>query len=216
MQPTQTPTEQLRLRLPKGEVAVKVAFICNALLSGIPYSRFAKPSVRGLDVLDRVPSFSFFIEHPPSGRRVLFDLGVRKDPHLHLSPVVAQRLVDEGWSADLVDRGRDVPEILQENGVSLESVEAVIWSHWHWDHVGDTSRLPNSVRLIVGPAFKQAMLAGYPQNPKSPILESGYSGREILELTDFVGLVGGLEAYDYFGDGSFYLLSTPGHAVGHL
>lgn len=28
--------------------------------------------------------------------------------------------------------------------------------------------------------------------------------------------IGGFQAHDYFGDGSFYLLDSPGHAVGHL
>lgn len=28
--------------------------------------------------------------------------------------------------------------------------------------------------------------------------------------------IGNFPAYDYFGDGSFYLLDSPGHAVGHL
>jgi glyoxylase-like metal-dependent hydrolase (beta-lactamase superfamily II) len=28
--------------------------------------------------------------------------------------------------------------------------------------------------------------------------------------------IGGFEAIDYFSDGSFYLLSTPGHALGHI
>src|SRR5687768_10801423 len=27
---------------------------------------------------------------------------------------------------------------------------------------------------------------------------------------------GQVPTYDYFGDGSFYLLNTPGHAIGHL
>lgn len=28
--------------------------------------------------------------------------------------------------------------------------------------------------------------------------------------------IGRMRAHDYFGDGSFYLLDTPGHSVGHL
>lgn len=28
--------------------------------------------------------------------------------------------------------------------------------------------------------------------------------------------IGQFRAYDYFGDGSYYLLDTPGHAIGHL
>lgn len=44
-------------------------------------------------------------------------------------------------------------------------------------------------------------------------------GRELEEIT-FQGpsclQIGQFPAYDYFGDGSFYLLDSPGHAVGHL
>lgn len=29
-------------------------------------------------------------------------------------------------------------------------------------------------------------------------------------------MIGGFKAHDFFGDGSFYLLDSPGHAVGHL
>lgn len=43
------------------------------------------------------------------------------------------------------------------------------------------------------------------------------SGRTVREI-DFTESVhtGRFRAYDYFGDGSFYILDTPGHAVGHL
>ena len=46
-----------------------------------------------------------------------------------------------------------------------------------------------------------------------------YRGRQIHEV-DFEGLgslqIGPLRAFDYFRDGSLYLLDTPGHSVGHL
>lgn len=44
------------------------------------------------------------------------------------------------------------------------------------------------------------------------------SGRTLLEInfdTDSIH-IGRLRGYDFFGDGSFYLIDTPGHAVGHL
>lgn len=85
------------------------------------------------------------------------------------------------------------------------------------------------------------MLPGYPANPDSPLRESDYrhvnlttrlsdfrreltmahSGRNLREIT-FRGSgsehlnIGEFPAFDYFGDGSFYLLDSPGHAVGHL
>lgn len=46
-----------------------------------------------------------------------------------------------------------------------------------------------------------------------------FSGRELVEI-EFEGpralQIGMFPAYDYFGDGSFYLLDSPGHAIGHL
>jgi glyoxylase-like metal-dependent hydrolase (beta-lactamase superfamily II) len=63
------------------------------------------------------------------------------------------------------------------------------------------------------------MLPGYPANPKSPIRESDYNGRSLREIR-FDGpdalRIGKFPAVDYFGDGSFYLLDSPGHAIGHL
>jgi hypothetical protein len=44
------------------------------------------------------------------------------------------------------------------------------------------------------------------------------SGRDIREISfeDNALTIGGFAALDYFGDGSFYLLDTPGHCVGHI
>ncbi|PON20006.1 metallo-beta-lactamase superfamily protein [Trichoderma gamsii] len=197
--------------LPAGHVSVNVAFVSNALLSGLLMSRFSKPNIRGMETLQPIPSSSYFIEHP-SGRRLMFDLGPRKDLE-NLSPMLSKRMAKGGWQAEIT---QEVPEALQQHGIPIESIENVIWSHWHWDHVGNMSKLPQSIGLVVGPGFTKAMVPGYPENPSSPILESDYSGRMLIELNDFGLTVGGLPAYDYFGDGSLYILSTPGHATGHL
>jgi glyoxylase-like metal-dependent hydrolase (beta-lactamase superfamily II) len=61
------------------------------------------------------------------------------------------------------------------------------------------------------------MTPGYPTNPESPILERAYKDREFVEITFQDGFkLGQFRAFDYFGDGSFYLLDAPGHAVGHM
>lgn len=71
---------------------------------------------------------------------------------------------------------------------------------------------------MVGPGFKEAFVPAYPKNPESHILETDYAGRELREITfDQDGLkIGRFNAFDYFGDGSFYLLDTPGHTIAHL
>jgi len=38
--------------------------------------------------------------------------------------------------------------------------------------------------------------------------------QEIEFKSDFK--IGKFNAFDYFGDGSFYLLDVPGHAIGHI
>lgn len=88
----------------------------------------------------------------------------------------------------------------------------------------------------MGPGFKKAFLPGYPARKDSPVRESDfsyvflighligqwpltmYSGRSLREIDfDCSELrIGGFNAFDFFGDGSFYLLDTPGHAIGHL
>lgn len=71
--------------------------------------------------------------------------------------------------------------------------------------------------MIVGPGFKNAFVPGYPTNPEAPIQESDYEGRELREVAfDGKAKIGNFGAFDYFGDGSFYLLDAPGHAVGHM
>jgi glyoxylase-like metal-dependent hydrolase (beta-lactamase superfamily II) len=49
-----------------------------------------------------------------------------------------------------------------------------VCSHWHFDHIGDMSKFPTSVNIVVGPGFKENLLPGFPLNPESALLESDY------------------------------------------
>ncbi|CAE6413231.1 unnamed protein product [Rhizoctonia solani] len=63
------------------------------------------------------------------------------------------------------------------------------------------------------------MLPGYPTNPDSFVAESAYKDRELVEISfdqSPVLYVGRFRALDYFGDGSFYLLDSPGHTIRHI
>ena len=88
------------------------------------------------------------------------------------------------------------------------------------DHTGDPSTFPSSADLIVGPGFKKAFVPGYPTVEDSPVAESAYKDRNLREIdfdSESQGLkLGQLRALDFYGDGSFYLLDTPGHAQGHI
>lgn len=65
--------------------------------------------------------------------------------------------------------------------------------------------------------FRENFLPGYPTAKDSPCFLDGFEGRTITEL-DFSRspIVAGYTSFDYFVDGSLWILDTPGHAVGHL
>ncbi|KAF0637583.1 hypothetical protein FPSE5266_08361 [Fusarium pseudograminearum] len=91
-------------------------------------------------------------------------------------------------------------------------------SHHHFDHIGDLTTFPGSTELVVGQGFKEAFCPGYPTNPDSPIREVDYEGRTFREI-DFDKKplsIGPFRGFDFFDDGSFYLLDTPGHTIGHV
>ncbi len=111
------------LNIPDSKSIVNVHIInSTSRIKDIPFSVFTTPPYHGLDDLD-CPAFSFLIEHASSGRKLLFDLGVRKD--WENSPaMIVKRIKDGGWKVT-VEKG--VAEILQEGGVAPKDIEAIIW-----------------------------------------------------------------------------------------
>lgn len=113
----------------------------------------------------------------------------------------------------------DAVDILSRGPVIPSDINAVILSHLHFDHVGDCTKFPDA-EIVVGPGGKAANGEGWPANPKSPFSSAVAQHPKLRELSfegDKWAPLGPFErAYDYFGDGSFYLLDTPGHMVGHL
>lgn len=199
------------VHLPAARTTVSVHLIDTTTWLKVPLEPLLGPHIEGHEFLE-CPSHCFLIEHP-GGSKLLFDLGTRKD-WKNFSPALLQAVGDNDWEL-FVDK--NVQDILGENGFDLETLEAVIWSHWHYDHLGDVSSFPSSTALIVGPGFKDNFLPGYPTSANSMLLESDWEGRELREVTfDRHLVIGGFAAHDYFGDGSFYLIDIPGHTIGHI
>lgn len=174
---------------------------------------FMEPEKEGHEKLN-LPTYAFYIHNTRLDRRVLFDNGSRRD-WWNVPPAVLNGIQNKSVSGFAVQR--DVHEILTAGGVDPKAIEAVVWSHFHWDHIGNMSLFPKSTSLVVGPGFS-TLLPGYPQRRDAPFYQDDLEDRETREINfdNDAQQIGPFKAYDYFGDGSFYLLDTPGHTMGHI
>ncbi|TCD61671.1 hypothetical protein EIP91_008093 [Steccherinum ochraceum] len=151
----------------------------------------------------RVPSLAFLLTHSVSGKKMMFDLGIRR---------ASERTV-EGEPNVLVPQTSE--EALRKGGVDPGDVEVVVLSHLHWDHVGLASEYPNAT-FIVGPDCTHLIDEPHPELYVLPNPVPSHSTQP-LTASSFPTSIGPFpQALDYFSDGSLYLINSPGHFPGHL
>ncbi|KAG9664796.1 alpha/beta-hydrolase, partial [Aureobasidium melanogenum] len=199
--------------VPVSDQVVDVFAIDTGAILDVPTSTFIKPVYQGSERL-HCPAYVFLIKHT-SGRQVLFDLGLRHD-WMNLPPQKVEAINRNGWR---ITAGKPLTEVLAEHGIDVAqgAIDAVIWSHPHLDHVGDVSVFPKTTTLVVGKGFKTEHMPGYPLNSSSGVWNSDFEGRDVQQIDFGESLtIGGFPAHDFFGDGSFFLLDTPGHMKSHM
>jgi hypothetical protein len=115
-------TQELPVKLPAGEEVISVKLINPVNFGPAIIKRFMAPLVPGLDTFKNSPSHSFLLEHP-SGRKLVWDLGIRKD-YQNYSPKITEYLPTTGYNFEVT---HNVVDILEEGGIKGEEIEAVIW-----------------------------------------------------------------------------------------
>lgn len=186
-----------KLGIPASDSVVKVSIINSSGYIGIPTAAMMEPHIAGFDKIT-LPCYSFLVEHS-TGRNILFDLGIRKD-FQNCTPTMLKWLEKAGAPVTVE---KDVAQIIAENGLPPKDIEAIVWSHWHFDHTGDPKTFPASTAVVVGPGFKENFVGkSYPTDQDALISEDLWEGRELIEITfegDNVGQIGRFKSYDYFG-----------------
>lgn len=122
---------------------------------------------------------------------------------------------------------------LEEERFDTSIIDALVLSHHHFDHIGDISALPSHTKVVCGPGTLKAMQPGYPEDESSTWWSKWFVERDFLELPptekteDWDGSIEEFanpksaarkwrkvacydHAVDWFGDGSFWIVETPG------
>jgi hypothetical protein len=107
--------------VPAGQ-AITVKLINTVNFGPAQLHRFMAPPVPGMDTHPSNPSFSFLLEHS-SGRKLVFDLGIRKD-YQNYAPKIAEYIPTTNYKIEVT---KNVIDILEEEGIQGEDIEAVVW-----------------------------------------------------------------------------------------
>ena len=111
-------------KVPRGDVTVRVSLINPVNFGPAILKRFMAPDVPLLERFKDSPSLTFLIEHP-SGRKLVWDLGIRKD-YQNYSKSISDYLPTTNYNIQV---DKNVVDILEENGIPGDDIEAVIWRY---------------------------------------------------------------------------------------
>lgn len=162
---------------------------------------------------DILPSLCFLLRHSEKPEKFLFDLGIRRDTE-NYPPAIQERIikffeVQTGYGDSLSS--------LEKGGTKPEDIDFVCISHLHWDHTGDTHAFKKST-FVVGGECRTLFEEGYPKDPDSTVAQDLLPAdrTRFIPETDWkpIGLFP--RAFDFYGDGSLYIINSPGHLNGHV
>lgn len=108
--------------VPAGDIAVTVKLINPVNFGPALLRRFVEPPVPHVEKKRPSPCLTFLLEHP-TGRRLMFDLGIRKD-YQNYAPSIANYIPTTNYRIEVT---QNVADILEENGIPTSSIEAVVW-----------------------------------------------------------------------------------------
>jgi glyoxylase-like metal-dependent hydrolase (beta-lactamase superfamily II) len=130
-----------------------------------------------------VPDFVFLIEHVATGKKYIFDLGMRKDLE-NSTPAVVERVLPKYRSEPV-----SIEDILKEYGTAEQqptTFSAVIFSHLHFDHFGDFGKAGfDRAELWIGPTSCTLARPGYPADPNGMVFSNDLPGDGSKKIVEF-------------------------------
>ncbi|KAH8724619.1 hypothetical protein GQ44DRAFT_708484 [Phaeosphaeriaceae sp. PMI808] len=114
------------------------------------------------------PDYVFLIEHMETGNKYIFDLGMRPDLE-SLPPLIKESVLPQ-----FKCEPQSAAEILKQHDSQQqqpEHIKAVIFSHMHFDHVGDGAKAGfEKAEMWIGPTCCTYARPGFPSEARAPTL----------------------------------------------
>jgi len=149
----------------------------------------------------RLPIPAYLIEHPKG--TALFDTGMHPDCQHDPAARVGERVA--GLFEFDYHPGEDIAGRLVAFGRDPATIDLIVNSHFHFDHVGGNALIPNATMVVQRREWNAGM-------DTDAARRSGFDPRD-FDLGHKLRLVDG--EHDVFGDGSVVCLPTHGHTPGH-
>ena len=161
------------------------------------------PKDQDRDVM--MPVNMYIIDHPKG--LVVFDTGNNvaiSDGNCksHWNSWICDNLQPSQTRAEVIDK------LLEKVGYRVGDVKIVITSHSHLDHIGNIEMFPDAIHVIQKKELYQAWWPEKFQRGGAHVMADYDDARDFT----YFELDGD---YDLFGDGSMFVISTPGHTLGH-
>ena len=188
-----------------GDARIRIFWTASGLLG--PFSILdvlpTYPKDRDRDVM--MPVNMYIIDHPKG--LVVFDTGNNvaiSDGNCksHWNSWICDNLQPSQTRAEVIDK------LLEKVGYSVGDVKIVITSHSHLDHIGNIEMFPDAIHVIQKKELYQAWWPEKFQRGGAHVIADYDDARDFT----YFELDGD---YDLFGDGSMFVISTPGHTLGH-
>ncbi|KAF1842780.1 Metallo-hydrolase/oxidoreductase [Cucurbitaria berberidis CBS 394.84] len=163
----------------------------------------------------RMYNWAFYISH--RGRHIIWDLGLDEDRSCY-TPWVNQFMLDQ---VNHVGPRRTIVQQLSERGVLANQIDTVLFSHAHWDHSRPISDVFPNATAYFGPGTRSACSPGHLEEPNAQwdgrFFDPNHATERWEEVAGTWAKFGPFNvAMDYFGDGSFWVIQSPGHMPGNL
>jgi N-acyl homoserine lactone hydrolase len=156
-----------------------------------------------------VPVLSYLLYHEKFGYYLIdtgLDMSYQKNPYGRNKGLLVKYLSVRGFQM----KGTSMSEIINKNNFKLEGI---FLTHMHFDHISGITDLPKYLKVIAGKNESynnyRFLYYGDQLGGIKKIYEVDYKSPDIKEMEPFDN------CYDFFGDGSLWLIHTPGHTDGH-